>query len=66
MAWKRHAYLQDRYEYHLRAGRRVDEARTLANRDLVTKFGAAAGYSAPQLEAILQLPETDTSGQAES
>lgn len=52
-AWKRHQYLQARFEYHLKARRGLNEARRLANQDLVAKFGPSAGYSAQELEDIL-------------
>lgn len=52
-AWKRHQYLQACFEYHLKARRRLTEARWQANQDLMAKFGATAGYSEQQLEDIL-------------
>lgn len=53
-AWKRHQYLQKRFEYHVTKGVGKHTARNAANKDLVSQFGPGAGYSAQQLEAILQ------------
>ena len=58
-AWKRHAFLQDRYEFHLHQGHPLEKARILANQDLMARFGNDTGYSAPQLEAILLPPDAD-------
>jgi len=52
-AWKRHQYLQDRFESHQEAGLSKHEARHAANRDLVARFGDDAGYTDDQLEGIL-------------
>jgi hypothetical protein len=52
-AWRRHQYLQDRFEIHLQAGLPLADARRAANRDLTERHGEAAGYSDQELEAIL-------------
>jgi len=52
-AWKRHQFLQDRFEFHVEHGLDKVQARLAANSDLVSKFGEEAGYSDDQLDGIL-------------
>lgn len=52
-AWKRHKYLCDRYDVHLESGHGKDKARIMANKDLVQRHGAKAGFSAEELRDIL-------------
>jgi hypothetical protein len=52
-AWERHQYLRQQYEQHLEENNPATTARRLANRDLIERFGDAAGYSAEELLDIL-------------
>lgn len=50
--WDRYAYLHDCYEAYIEKGAKKEQARKLANRDLMEKFGKNAGYTEQQLECI--------------
>ena len=52
-AWKKYSYLRDRYEFYLDDDRDKTKARSLANQDLVGKYGEEFGYSEKQLIDIL-------------
>ena len=50
--WENYTYLQDRYDVYTEKGVIKEEARTLANRDLMKRFGKEAGFTDQQLECI--------------
>ncbi len=52
IAWNRYAYLHDRYEAHIEKGAKKEDARKMANRDLMKRFGKKAGYTEQQLACI--------------
>lgn len=52
-AWKRNRYLTERYGLYLEDGVEKSQAREKANKDLMEKYGDAAGYDAETLEEIL-------------
>ena len=52
-AWKRHSFLRERYEAHLAAGHDKGQARLLANRDLMERYGEEVGFTRDELVAIL-------------
>ena len=52
-AWKRGRFLCERYDLHLNSGLEKDEARALANRDLMESQGKEAGFTAEELRGIL-------------
>lgn len=52
-AWKRHTFLRDRYEHHMGSGYEKDKARTMANKDLIDRYGTEVGFTAEQLCDIL-------------
>lgn len=52
-AWKRHAFLLDRYEFHLTQGILKRHARLLADKDLRGEFGEEAGFDEQVLAEIL-------------
>ncbi len=52
IAWERYAYLHDCYDAYIEKGDEKEEARKMANRDLIEEFGKKAGYTEQQLECI--------------
>ena len=52
ISWERYTYLHDRYEAYIEKGAKKEEARKMANRDLMERFGKEAGYTEQQLECI--------------
>ena len=52
-SWKKHTYLRDRYEAHLNDGRTKADARSLANADLVARYGEESGFTEQDLQDIL-------------
>ena len=52
IAWERYAYLHDRYEACIEKGANKEDARKMANKDLLERFGKEAGYTEQQLECI--------------
>lgn len=52
-AWKRHTFLGECYEQHLDNGHDKEQARSLANQDLMDRYGDDVGFTPEQLLAIL-------------
>jgi len=52
-AWKRHTFLGERYEQYLDDGHDKEQARSLANQDLMDRYGDDVGFTPEQLLAIL-------------
>lgn len=52
-AWKKHKFLCDRYDVHLDSGLNKNKARTLANQDLMGRYGKEVGFTPEQLCEIL-------------
>ncbi len=52
-AWKRHTFLGERYEKHLNDGRGKEQARAMANQDLMDRYGDDIGFTPEQLLVIL-------------
>lgn len=52
-AWKKHTFLCERYDVHLESGHDKDTARTMANKDLMDRYGKKVGFTAEQLRDIL-------------
>lgn len=51
--WKKHRFLCERYDVHLDSGQGKNNARTMANEDLVERYGNEAGFTTEQLCDIL-------------
>jgi len=51
--WKKHRFLCERYDVHLDSGQEKNRARTMANKDLVERYGTKAGFTKEQLCDIL-------------
>lgn len=52
-AWKRHTFLGECYEEHLNNGHGKKQARTMANQDLMDRYGDDVGFTLEQLFVIL-------------
>ena len=52
-AWKKHKFLCERYDAHLDNGHDKEQARAMANQDLVDNYGKQAGFTAEELGGIL-------------